>query len=262
MDRSRRRDRGRRTQLRQNSTLVSALLLVAVIAAVLVGLQPSSSQEVLLGTVASVQSACAPMSCGSQPLTETNRVCPMLCMLSYRVELVVHLGPPGSMAPDRLYEIYIVQTGAANPSELQMRAADLKPGDQISILAHPAGYCACGDRCNDCWIANDSDWQYASQTTTWSCVSYATCTGGNGAVTYCVCMGDEATTHCMGLIPSECQATTTAPYVCTTTWTHTGAPLPVPSGVCQEIVQVPPNPILSLWYRFWDWLRCLFGHCG
>jgi hypothetical protein len=202
------------------------------------------------------------MSCGSQPLTETNRVCPMLCMLSYRVELVVHLGPPGSMAPDRLYEIYIVQTGAANPTELQMLAADLKPGDQISILAHPAGYCACGDQCDDCWIANDSDWQYASQTTTWSCVSYATCTGGNGAVTYCVCMGDEATTHCMGLIPSECQATTTAPYVCTTTWTHTGAFLPVPSGVCQEIVQVPPNPILSLWYRFWDWLRCIFGHCG
>jgi hypothetical protein len=246
--------------LRRNSTLVSVLLLAVAVMAALVGLQASSSQEVLLGTVASVQSACAPMSCGSQPLTETNRVCPMLCMLSYRVELVVHLGPPGSMAPDRLYEIYIVQTGAASASEVQMRAAKLKAGDQISILAHPAGFCACGDPCDDCWIANDSDWQYGSQTT-WSCVSSATCTGGNGAVTYCVCMGDEATTHCMGVIPPECQTMSTAPYVCTTTWTHTGAPLPVPSGVCQEIVQTPPNPILDLWNRFWNWLRCIFGYC-
>jgi len=219
--------------------------------AVLAGLQASSSQEVLLGTVASVQSACAPMSCGSQPLTETNRACPMLCMLSYRVELVVHLGPPGSMAPDRLYEIYIVQTGAASPSEVQMRATELKAGDQISILAHPAGFCACGGQCDNCWIANDSDWQYASQTS-WSCVSFATCTGENEAVTYCVCMG---------VIPPECQTATTAPYTCTTTWTHTGAPLPVPSGVCQEIVQTPPNPILNLWNRFWNWLRCIFGYC-
>ena len=239
---------------------MSVLLLVVAVMAVLVGLQASSSQEVLLGTVTSVQNACAPMSCEPQPLTETNRVCPMLCMLSYRVELVVHLGPPGSMAPDRLYEIYIVQTGAASVSEVQMRAAELKAGDQISILARPAGFCACGDACDDCWIANDSDWQYGSQST-WSCVSSANCAGGNGAVTYCVCMGDEATTHCMGVIPPECQTMSTAPYVCTTTWTHTGAPLPVPSGVCQEIVQMPPNPILDLWNRFWNWLRCIFGYC-
>jgi hypothetical protein len=236
------------------------LLIVVAVIAVLVGLQLSSSQEVLLGTVVSVQSACAPMSCGSQPLTETTPVCPMLCMLSYKVELVVHLGPPGSMAPDRLYEIYIVQTGAASPSEVQMRAANLKAGDQISILAHPAGFCACGGQCDNCWIANDSDWQCGSQTT-WSCVSSATCKGGNGAVTYCVCMGDETTIHCMGLIPPECQTMSTASYVCTTTWTHAGAALPVPSGVCQEIVQTPPNPILDLWNRFWNWLRCRFGHC-
>jgi hypothetical protein len=245
---------------RRKTTLASVLLLVVPVIAVLVELQPSGSQQVLLGTVASVQSACAPTLCGSQPLTETNRVCPMLCMLSYRVELVVHLGPPGSMAPDRLYEIYIVQAGTANPSEAQMRAANLKAGDQISILAHPAGFCACGGQCNDCWIANDSDWQYGSQTA-WSCVSFATYTGWNGVVTYCVCMGDGATTHCMGVISPECQTATTTPYTCTTTWIHTGAPLPVPNGVCQEIVQTPPNPILDLWNRFWNWLRCIFGYC-
>jgi hypothetical protein len=163
---------------------VSVLLLVVLVMGLLVGLQPSGGQEVLFGTVASVQSACAPTLCGSQPLTETNRVCPMLCMLSYKVELIVHLGPPGSVAPDRLYEIYIVQAGATSPSGLQMRAAELKAGDQISILGHPAGFCACGGQCDNCWIANDSDWQYGSQST-WSCVSSATCTGGNGAVTVC-----------------------------------------------------------------------------
>jgi hypothetical protein len=245
-------------QQRKNTAVVSVLLLVVLVMAVLVELQPSSSQEILLGTVASVQSACAPTLCGSQPLTETNRVCPMLCMLSYRVELVVHLGPPGSMAPDRLYEIYIVQTGAASPSEVQMRAANLKVGDQISILAHPAGFCACGGQCDNCWIANDSDWQYGSQST-WSCVSSAICSGRNGTITYCVCMSDGTTTHCMGAIPPECgtQLTTT----CTTTWTHIGAPLPVPNGVCQEIIQTKPNPILDLWNRFWNWLRCPFGYC-
>ena len=204
-------------QQRKNTAVVSVLLLVVLVMAVLVELQPSSSQEILLGTVTSVQSACAPTLCGSQPLTETNRVCPMLCMLSYRVELVVHLGPPGSMAPDRLYEIYIVQTGAASPSEVQMRAANLRVGDQISILAHPAGFCACGGQCDNCWIANDSDWQYGSQTT-WATAS-------------------------------------------TDDRTYTGAPLPVPNGVCQEIIQTKPNPILDLWNRFWNWLRCLFGYC-
>jgi hypothetical protein len=243
-----------------NTRLVSVLLLVLPAMAMLIELQPSSSQEVLLGTVASVHTACAPTVCGSQPLIETNRICPMLCMLSYRVELVVHLGPPGIMSPDRLYEIYIIQTGASSPSGIQMRAANLKAGDQISILAHKAGFCACGGQCNNCWIANDSDWQYGPQTT-WSCVSFATCTRGNGAITYCVCLGDGATTHCMGLIPPECQAATAASYTCTTTWTHTGAPLPVPNGVCQEIVQTPSNLILDLWNRFWNWLRCIFGYC-
>lgn len=164
------------------------------------------------------------------------------------------------MTPDRVYQIYVVQTGSENPGEAQMRAAGLKAGDQISILAHPAGFCACGDPCDDCWIANDSDWQYDSQTS-WSCVSSATCTGANGAVTYCVCMGDGATTHCMGLIPPECQTATTAPYVCTTKWTHTGPPVSVPSGVCQEILRTPRNPIVDLWNRFWNWLRCIFGYC-
>jgi hypothetical protein len=100
-----------------------------------------------------------------------------------------------------------------------------------------------------------------TSTTTWSCVSSATCSGGNGAVTYCVCMGDGATIHCMGVIPPECRTATTVSYTCTTTWTHTGAPLPVSNGVCQEIVQTPPNPISDLWNRFWNWLRCPFGYC-
>ncbi len=128
------------------------------------------SQEALSGRVAKVESTCAPMSCRSEPLSnETNRACPAMCMLSYRVELVVHLGPTGSLAQDRLYQIYI--TGGSGG---QMRAANLKVGDEVSILAHPAGYCACGPaECDggDCWLANDSDWQYGLQTLTYSATS-------------------------------------------------------------------------------------------
>jgi hypothetical protein len=50
---------------------------------------------------------------------------------------------------------------------------------------------------------------------------------------------------------------------CTTTWTHTGGYLPVPSGVCQEIV--PPDPILKALTDIWNWLRallCDFGFCS
>ena len=121
------------------------------------------SEQVLSGRVASVESACAPMTCGPEPLTETNRMCPAMCLLSYRVELVVHLGPPGSLAPDRLYQIYI--TGGSGG---EMRAASLKVGDEVSIPARPAGYCACGAaECNggDCWLANDSDWRYVHNST-------------------------------------------------------------------------------------------------
>jgi hypothetical protein len=45
---------------------------------------------------------------------------------------------------------------------------------------------------------------------------------------------------------------------CTTTWTHTGGYLPVPSGVCQEIV--PTNPILKALTDIWNWIRALL--CG
>lgn len=187
---------------------------VAIVHLIVAVIDPRLSQEVLSGRVASVESTCGPMSCGSEPLTETNRMCPAMCLLSYRVELVVHLGPPGSLAPDRLYRIYI--TGGSGG---EMRAASLKVGDEVSILAHPAGYCACGAaECDggDCWLANDSDWQYGLQTMTYSAT-------------------------------------------CTTTWTHTGDYLPVPSGVCQEIVS--PDPILKALTDFWNWLNCLFGHC-
>lgn len=121
------------------------------------------SEQVLSGRVTSVESSCGPMTCGPKPLNETNRMCPAICLLSYRVELIVYLGPPGSLAPDRLYQIYI--TGG---SDGEMRAASLKVGDEASIPAHPAGYCACGAaECNggDCWLANDSDWQYARNST-------------------------------------------------------------------------------------------------
>jgi hypothetical protein len=50
---------------------------------------------------------------------------------------------------------------------------------------------------------------------------------------------------------------------CTTTWTHTGGYLPVPSGVCQEIV--PTNPILKALTDIWNWIRallCGFGFCS
>ena len=50
---------------------------------------------------------------------------------------------------------------------------------------------------------------------------------------------------------------------CTTTWTHTGGYLPVPSGVCQEIA--PPNPILKALTDIWNWIRallCGFGFCS
>ena len=47
---------------------------------------------------------------------------------------------------------------------------------------------------------------------------------------------------------------------CTTTWTHTGGYLPVPSGVCQEIV--PPNPILKALTDIWNWFRALLCHFG
>ena len=56
--------------------------------------------------------------------------------------------------------------------------------------------------------------------------------------------------------------TSTLQSTCTTTWTHTGGYLPVPSGVCQEIV--PPNPILKALMDIWNWLRallCDFGFC-
>ena len=172
------------------------------------------SEQVLSGRVTSVESACAPMTCGPRPLNETNRMCPAMCLLSYRVELDVHLGPPGSLAPDRLYRIYI--TGGSGG---EIRAASLRVGDEVSIPARSAGYCACGAaECDGgiCWLANDSDWQYGLQTVTYSAT-------------------------------------------CTTTWTHTGDYLPVPSGVCQEIV--PPNPFLKALTDFWNWLNCLFGHC-
>jgi predicted secreted protein len=121
------------------------------------------SEQVLSGRVTSVESSCGPMTCGPKPLNETNRMCPAMCPLSYRVELIVHLGPPGSLAPDRLYRIYI--TGG---SDGEMRAASLKVGDEVSIPARPAGYCACGAaECNggDCWLANDSDWRYVGNST-------------------------------------------------------------------------------------------------
>ena len=132
------------------------------------------SEQVLSGRVISVESACAPMTCGSEQLTETNRMCPAMCLLSYRVELVVHLGPQGSLAPDRLYRIYI--TGGSGGGE--MRAADLKVGDEVSIPARPAGYCACGAaECDsgDCWLANDSDWGYIRNSTS------STYTGTSGS---------------------------------------------------------------------------------
>jgi len=121
------------------------------------------SEHVLSGRVASVESACAPMTCGLKALNETDRMCPAMCLLSYRVELVVHLGPPGSLAPDRLYRIYI--TGG---SDGEMRAASLKVGDDVSIPVRQAGYCACGAaECNggDCWLADDSDWRYVGNST-------------------------------------------------------------------------------------------------
>jgi len=49
---------------------------------------------------------------------------------------------------------------------------------------------------------------------------------------------------------------------CSTTWTHIGGYLPVPYGVCQEIV--PPNSILKALTDIWNWLRallCDFGFC-
>ena len=57
-------------------------------------------------------------------------------------------------------------------------------------------------------------------------------------------------------------AVSTLQSTCTTTWTHTGGYMPVPSGVCQEIV--PPNPILKAVTDIWNWLRallCDFGFC-
>jgi hypothetical protein len=49
---------------------------------------------------------------------------------------------------------------------------------------------------------------------------------------------------------------------CTTTWTHTGRYLPIPSGVCQQIV--PPNLIVKAVTDLWNRLRallCGFGFC-
>ena len=80
-------------------------------------------------------------------------------------------------------------------------------------------------------------------------------------------------------ITSVITYTSTIQTTCTTTWTHTGGYLPVPSGVCQEIVPCPswgcglppssfPSPPQSLTdvprflQQFWSWVRCrFFGHC-
>jgi len=67
------------------------------------------------------------------------------------------------------------------------------------------------------------------------------------------------------LLSSWSTTASTSNVTCTTTWTHTGSYVPVPSGVCQQIV--PSNPIVNLltYLRsLWNWFRqllCGFGFC-
>ena len=81
-------------------------------------------------------------------------------------------------------------------------------------------------------------------------------------VSYCM-QGSAALQVTSYSLPSSWTTTaSTSNVTCTTTWTHAGGYVPVPSGVCQQIV--PPNPIAKALTELWNWFRtqlCGFGFC-
>jgi hypothetical protein len=88
-----------------------------------------------------------------------------------------------------------------------------------------------------------------SSTATMTCVSSATCTGANGPVTYCSCWSDSVHPRvCGGVIPPECTA------VCPVGWSWSDA-----ERRC--VSPSPPNALVDVLEKFWNWLRCLFGYC-